>query len=62
MSDVSAGIEVVRSAIRGVMSLPLTVILSGHWHRGLQGHTTDLGTALCVPFATSQPVMMAVSF
>lgn len=43
MSDISAGVEIVRSAIRGIMSLPLTAILTGERHRSLQGNITALG-------------------
>lgn len=40
LSDVSAGVEVVGSALRGVMSLPLTVVLTGQRHSSLQGVPT----------------------
>lgn len=48
LSDISAGVEVVRSAIRGIMSLPLTAILTGGWHRSLQGHMIALATCQCM--------------
>ena len=68
LSDISAGVEVVGSVVGGEMSLPLTVILTGHRHRSLQGYTTALGDspscakAIDAMQSQAQGIMMMASF
>ena len=40
LSDIGVGIEVIGSAIRGIMSLPLTVVMTGRRNSSLQKLTT----------------------